>query len=331
MDPEPSVKRAEKSVKIDDWLLSQERPQVFLSSSNPDQMFDHATKSRIKALIRKEPQLIARLAELLRTSHSKPSTTHTSLIQLAHEALEAHDERLSGWLREETSTTERDLDRLFDALFPKLSSENQADRKTAEPALAMGLIVFSAKRRNVPPGAILERIADAFDVPAGGGPSDTRPAKAVNALIARARPQQLRQFAAVYRLQEQLVREAQALAEQSSGRVRKLQEQMQALEAQLERSKARLAVVRRGGQKLRVRLAEERRRGISTTSLGAHQLDGFRAHMRNALGERMLPIANTATDALEIEPPATGFAVDYLNDLKKLIEKELKWLDEPSE
>jgi predicted nucleic acid-binding Zn-ribbon protein len=98
--------------------------------------------------------------------------------------------------------------------------------------------------------------------------------------------------------------------------------------ANLQRSVAALQVEVAGLERGNTELA---RKLESAERLGAHALDDLKARYRRVFRAEMSPVAGDAKASLEIAPPRPEFAVDYLATLISIIDKELTWLDEPSE
>lgn len=319
-----------RPLTLGEWLDSRAKPQVILAQLKELGGPTRDSDGEVLALVRANPALIGRVTDLVRAADRAPSTVRDSMIRLGQAVVEGLDIGLTCWLRDESSTTEEDLTRLTSALSPRLRGRDPSDKKVAEQALALGLSVFVAKRR-LAPDRVLEAIGDAYGVPAGDGPSDTRPARAVSSLIASGRPRQLAQFAAVQRLQAHRTADAEMRATREATKAADLEARLRKATEEIVRADAASAELRRRSEELEILLAEERGRAQSDRSVGAHDAAGVRARLRRALGEQMLGLAKDARDALEIDPPKPNFAKVYLSDLMEKIEGEIRWLNARSE
>ena len=328
---EPSDQLAAMPESLVDWLPTRVKSGSFLAYlKSGSGRLDGAAASHAARLVIENPDLLGRAADIVRSLERAPATLRGPLEQFARDLVESLVPGLSGWLRDENASSEDDLRRLARALGPELRRPEPQVRRRAEQLLAIGLAVLTSKRR-IAPLVLLEAVADAYGLVRGEAVGDTRPARRASAALAGSKPKQLAQFAAVARLQEQRVSDAEAVAARETAKAVQAERAVQEIGRRLREQDEELAALRGETARLQAQLAEGQDRLKSVQSVGAHDAAGLRARFRRLLGEDIRGLAGDARDALEIDPPHPDFAKIYLGDMLEKIEGEIRWLNERSE
>jgi hypothetical protein len=313
------------------WLQDQATAAAFVSALKAgERRLSETDLDAAAMLVARDVTLATRAAEFLKVAEGGPPALRNAALQFGQKLLGGEFRALQGWLRDESSTAEEDLRSLASALAPGLRSKDAKIRRQTELSMSIGLKVFFAKRR-LQPDTILDVVAEAYGLARAETPSDGRPARAVGALVAKSKPRQLLQYAAVARLIEQKVERAKV--DEQRERARAVQATTDATELRTKLSASQEANAR---LEARVKDLEDqlsqalsRMKGIET--VGAHDVAGLRARYRRVLGEDVRTLAGNAQDALEIEPPRPDFAKLYLADILSKVEGEIDWLSERSD
>jgi hypothetical protein len=314
-----------------EWLRTKVKASVFVARLNVSglPLKDDDIRAALE-LTHGEGAVLARAGELLKASPRASPNLQAAIFRFAQKLLEQERPKLSGWLRDEHSTAETDLEMLSAEFAGDLQSKEAVARKRAEALFAIGLAIFAAKRR-VAPDVVLRSVAEAYGRAAPPSLSDTRPARAVANMIARSRPRQVLQFAQIAQLYLQRATQAEAREQHALGRAAAAEKDAAERQQRLDIREQELAQARSEIARLEAGLGDAGKRLESAQSVGAHDLAGLRARYRRVLGESLSEALRSALDSLELDPPRPEFAKVYLNEVLQKIEGELGWLNERSD
>lgn len=283
-----------------------------------------------KAAAVESPQRASRLADVIRATRRAPSPIHSAVSELGLFIVRSSSPQLANWREDDGVWPSDDLERVTNWAKGPLAGKDKATSTHAEAVLAVALALLSDHPRLEPLRAVAA-VGGAFGVAPPANETDDRPGRRVSALLANGKPRQIAMLARVSVLQDALVGRARAEADRELLRARSLAGELTAAREtikNLEQSVAELQVEVAGLERAKAELA---RKLESAERLGAHALDDLKSRYRRVFRTDMSPVAGDAKASLEIAPPRPEFALDYLATLISIIDKELSWLDEPSE
>jgi len=230
----------------------------------------------------------------------------------------AAQQRLKSVLGEVFDPQDNDADRILKSLRDKLAlivkSEHKIESKSAENWLRLG-ICWLVEKRSLAPWGIAERMLPYMFVdPAAAARISKR-------ALQRGKPSEFRLAIAIAGLGQDMVKAAQS--ERDSERISAAE-----LRHRLADARSTIEHLHTDAQALRIELEQK------VTSLAAleaqlaaerqhwgHDLTETKAKQRVLLGERVSPLLSDAVDALEIDPPLPGLALERLKDVLSFIEK----------
>ncbi len=230
----------------------------------------------------------------------------------------AAQQRLKSVLGEAFDPQDHDADRILkslrERLAPIVKSEDKIESKSAENWLRLG-ICWLVERRSLAPWRVAERLLPYLFVdPAAAARMSKR-------ALQRGKPNEFRLAIAMAGLGQDMVKAAQS--ERDSERILAAE-----LRHRLADARSTIEHLHTDAQSLRIALEQK------VTSLAAleaqlaaerqhwgHDLTETKAKQRVLLGERVSPLLSDAVDALEIDPPLPGLALERLKDVLSFIEK----------
>lgn len=278
----------------------------------------------VAALVGAKPKFLGRVLEFVRAALTRDGPAKDAAMRLAVLSIQNQDREFKEWPTSET--TNAALSILAQWCRIRIRGKTRDLKLRGENVLSLGLLVL-LEHRVADPVIVLRELANAYGI--AGGQSPAAASRKLIKLVQRARPGLHAHLALVAEFQSLSLEEAQRNAasdrqnfEMSQARNAELQQQIEQLQSELERTRTEVAAVREAETKVHRELESARR-------MGAHDVGDLRARYRRMFAEELEPIANDAADALQLKKP--DFAEDFLDNLRKRIAEEVVWLNSSSD
>ena len=283
-----------------------------------------------QAVAAEDPRTLLRVVEIIRAARRAPPAIRSAVGELGAFIVRSAAPQLSNWRDDDGAGPSDDLERLARWAKGPLAGKDKAAKLRAEAVLCVALAMLGDHPRLDPLRAVAA-MGEAFGVAPPDNDTDQRPARRVSALLAKNKPRQIATLARISVLQDALLARATLEADRQRLRCRKLDGDVAA-------ARGEVAELRVSQASLQAEIARLERENTdlagkleSAQRIGAHMLDDLKSRYRRVFRAELSPVAADAKAALEIAPPRPDFAIDYLATVISTINKELTWLDEPSE
>jgi hypothetical protein len=283
-----------------------------------------------KAAVAGDTQRVVRVADIVRATRRAPPPIRSAVHELGLFIVRTSAPQLANWRENDEAWPSDDLERVTHWAKSPLAGKDKLASTHAEAVLTVAMAMLGDHPKLEPLRAVAA-LGAAFGVAPPENDTDQRPARQVSAMLATSKPRQIANLSRISVLQDALVGRARADADRELLRAQSLAVELTTARETIKNLGQAVAALQAEVAGLEKANAELARKLESAERLGAHALDDLKARYRRVFRADMAPVAGDAKASLEIVPPRPEFTVDYLTTLLSIIDKELSWLDEPSE
>lgn len=311
-----------------DFLASDYPASAYVEAliSRKTKTLDEIEREQCIQLVKDDPKLLSRIAELTRASLNifEASRIKLAVIELASYIIRIQDDSLENWSRLSGSTAEAELGKLAENLNKARQSDDKDIIQQAEYVFQIGFSIIISRGDFSVIGALSEvysHLVKKRDVNKTADPDDL-----AKRALRRGQIKSLEGYSIINAVvSEKLSSVSQQLGAATEQLV-DLQGRVRDQREQIEKHRQTIETLKAEKQQLADSL-EDTREQISGVAGGRDaDLNALRARFRRLLSGNLSEFVTQAHEALTLKPPAPEIAEVLLDDARKAISKELEWL-----